>query len=228
MKNCQSFETTEHDLVPFFHFSLVEITSSWFHFLFVRKRKGVVVGIVSAKLVSYFTRRFIFRLSSFQFFKITEHEFVLLFIFPWSRLFLHGFHFLFVQRRKGVVVGMVSLSMEQPRKSNFLVPLMCSHTYHVGAPRTRPHEMCKKYCGQHHAFICLCELLLQYVLPVLGKHYISTFNAVRHYPLQFEAISLSIRNLLKQCPKQNEYISLLLPEQLFVQPMITFPTIHRT
>ena len=45
-----------------------------------------------------------------------------------------------------MVVGMVSLSMEQPRKSNFLVPLMCSPTYHVGAPRTRPHEMwvCKK------------------------------------------------------------------------------------
>ena len=45
-----------------------------------------------------------------------------------------------------MVVGIVSLSMEQPRKSNFLVPLMCSPTYHVGAPRTRPHEMwvCKK------------------------------------------------------------------------------------
>ena len=115
----------------------------------------MVVGIVSAKLVSYFTRRFIFRLSSFQFFKITEHEFVLLFIFPWSRLFLHGFHFLFVQRRKGVVVGMVSLSMEQPRKSNFLVPLMCSPTYHVGAPRTRPParnvglQKGKKYCDRN-------------------------------------------------------------------------------
>ena len=49
-----------------------------------------------------------------------------------------------------MVVGIVSLSMEQPRKSNFLVPLMCSSTYHVGAPRTRPHEMwvCKKYCDE--------------------------------------------------------------------------------
>ena len=36
-----------------------------------------------------------------------------------------------------MVVGIVSLSMEQPRKSNFLVPLMCSPTYHVKLTRTK-------------------------------------------------------------------------------------------
>ena len=48
----------------------------------------MVVGIVSAKLVSYFKRRFIFRLSSFQILETAAHEFVSLFIFPGSRLFL--------------------------------------------------------------------------------------------------------------------------------------------